>query len=475
MLNLLKNEYAKIFHKKSAYILIFVLFFTIIALPVGSKLSKTFEEDTTYYYSSIDEEIEYARSEGDTTYLSHLLMAKSLGLTSKDALYDPNWKGNALAEAYQIKYYSYDEETGTIDDTVKVDKAVIDGIFNDIIEAIENDNWKEYYKIKIDYIDNYYTTDSETKELVIKQYEKLISNNVSPDTDPWELNTAESLMEYKSLYDTQIKEKEDGYGVNEEDLAYYEKEYLIAKYRLENDLQAVIYENPDENYAYRTDLYVYTGDFYNILRNSVNLFYIIALIGVIIAGTTISSEFSQGTIKFLLINPVKRQKIFWSKFLTVVSYVFILSLATFILELVTCILMFGSSELGTELLVVKDGALVATSGILLIVKFYALAFIESVIAVTVAFMLSSLTRNSAISIAVGILFYTTGSTIGSVAAILSIDPARYTIFSVMDLISVSLGHFQFYGMTIISAVIIIVVHMFLMLLTGHDSFTRKNV
>lgn len=210
LLNLLKNEYAKIFHKKSAYILIFVLFFTIIALPVGSKLSKTFEEDTTYYYSSIDEEIEYARSEGDTTYLSHLLMAKSLGLTSKDALYDPNWKGNALAEAYQIKYYSYDEETGTIDDTVKVDKAVIDGIFNDIIEAIENDNWKEYYKIKIDYIDNYYTTDSETKELVIKQYEKLISNNVSPDTDPWELNTAESLMEYKSLYDTQIKEKEDG-------------------------------------------------------------------------------------------------------------------------------------------------------------------------------------------------------------------------------------------------------------------------
>lgn len=61
--------------------------------------------------------------------------------------------------------------------------------------------------------------------------------------------------------------------------------------------------------------YIYTGNAFLSLKRCINATIIIALILIILAGTTVSSEFSNGTIKFLLITPVKRYKIFGANLL----------------------------------------------------------------------------------------------------------------------------------------------------------------
>ncbi|MCI4139294.1 ABC transporter permease, partial [Bacillus vallismortis] len=56
-------------------------------------------------------------------------------------------------------------------------------------------------------------------------------------------------------------------------------------------------------------------------------------LSIVIAATIVSMEFDKKTIKFLLIRPVKRQKVFWSQLITVVMVSFYLYLAYYILAL----------------------------------------------------------------------------------------------------------------------------------------------
>ena len=97
-----------------------------------------------------------------------------------------------------------------------------------------------------------------------------------------------------------------------QNLILLNQNYLIAKYQLENDIDSVIYKNPDPQMS-SYEPYIYTGNAFLSLKRCINATIIIALILIILAGTTVSSEFSNGTIKFLLITPVKRYKIFWKQ------------------------------------------------------------------------------------------------------------------------------------------------------------------
>lgn len=65
---------------------------------------------------------------------------------------------------------------------------------------------------------------------------------------------------------------------------------------------------------------------------------VLNLIVVIIAATTISEEFSQGTIKFLLIRPYSRTQVYAAKFITTILFALLASIMLFL----TC---FGAANL----------------------------------------------------------------------------------------------------------------------------------
>lgn len=473
MLNLIKNEYAKLFHKKSTYILLALLLVVIIALPIFSKLLTS---SNTYFYSTTyDDEIHWAKEADDTVSVEIYTKAKDLEIPVDDFFSEhQNWRVTALNTLYyDYWYYAYNPDSS--DSFDEESKKKYANLFDEGIKYVENNDWKGYCQFEINIIKDSSEFSDIEKENMTYKYQYMLDNNIEPGTGKWQEDALELYTANKSTYDTLLEAKNNGDYYDEKQFADAESSMLIAKYRLDNNISAVIYEGSEEETMYSTDKYIYTGKLYNNMKNGVGLLVVVLIIIIVAAGNIISKEFSQGTIKFLLINPVKRSKIFWSKYITIFSFALALTFATFILESIMSIIVFGTAEIGTELLLVEGGKIVAHSGILFIFGRFMLAFVELLVAFTIAFMISSLFRNSALAIALSMIIYFVGTTVCDVASMFNLDFFRYTIFATQNMTSIVDGKSSFIHMTPTFASVVIAIHLVLLLLTAHDAFTKKNV
>lgn len=479
LLNLIKNEYGKLFHKKSTYFFLVLLLIIIVAIPVYTKFSDRFSGDFAYY-SSIDEELMWAKSvdvkDKDQAYIEELELAKELHMTMEDFYDDENWESNALNSFYTYRsaIISYENNEGTSFISSDEDKSKYESLCNSLVDSLKNHDWKAYYTIIL----NNLSADQHTEEgnkILRDGYSDLINNNISPEDDMERYSALNTFSQNDTdYYHYKVMGADETYS--EEDADTIESDYLIAKYKVEHNTSSIIYKSEGFNPADTSSNYVYTGDHFLALKRSLNVFIFIALFVIIVAGKMIASEFSNGTIKFLLITPVKRYKIFWSKYITVFSLCFVVSVISYLLSVLFSIIVFGAGDINTPLLLVENGNLMAHSGLLFVFSYYMLDFVKVMIAATIAFMLSSLFRNSAIAIAAPLLIYLSSGLATQIAYYgLSLDFFRYTIFANFDTYAIAQKAFIFPGMTRTFSIGVIVIHMFLLLFTAHDAFTKKNV
>ena len=120
------------------------------------------------------------------------------------------------------------------------------------------------------------------------------------------------------------------------------------------------------------------------------------LLIIIIAGSIVASEFSNGTIKFLLINPRSRGKILTSKYITVITAGLVMIVLCFIVSLLTAGLMFGFGEAGATYVKTTAGETTAVPGILYIFGQYMLKGVYVLVMATFSFALSSLVKSSSL-------------------------------------------------------------------------------
>ena len=457
MLNLIKNEYSKLFHKKSTYFFLAAIVLFIIGISVFTKFSCDNNDDI--YYSSIDQELQYATTETDEyrddAYIEELKLAKSLDYTMHDIYDNSRWESNALSDYYSYlsSINSFDKDGSSDLVNSNEDREHYQKLCDTIVSSLKDNDWKSYIQLTADSINN----DGHTKDgakLLKDTYENYLKNDIDPDSNTQKYSLISNFSQYDISYSDLLSTKESGASYDETEFNTTESNYLIAKYQLENNTDSVIYKNPD---------------------SQINAIIIIALILIILAGTTVSSEFSNGTIKFLLITPVKRYKIFWSKFITFLTYGFVLTLLSYVLSVLLTIILFGTGELSTPLLIVKNGSIIASSGLLHILSNFFMTFGAIMITAIIAFMLSALFRNSAIAIAIPIMIYLGSDMAVSIAQMLSLDFVRYTIFANMSFSNIVENSFTFFGMTPIFSVSVIAIHIFLFLFIAHDAFTRRNV
>lgn len=469
MLNLIKNEYAKIFHKKNTYILLTLLLVIIVALPIFSKFIKSSNE--YYYGQTYEEAINWAKEDNEKEYVEMYKKAQELEIPEDEFFHysdTSSWRVDALYTVYTDYWYTAYCDNESNDELKKESEKK----FNEGIKFVETNDWKGFYQSLIDEINSNSDLSDSEKEAQRYTYQYMVEHDIEPGTGSWQEDAANTYSSNVDIYSNWLKAKENGEYYDEEAFATAERLTLISKYRLDNDISAAIYESDDE---WADDKYTYTGELYNNLKNGSALLVFVLIIIIVIAGGIISKEFSQGTIKFLLINPVKRNKIFWSKYLTLLSYSLFLTVMTFVLEFIMSLIVFGPSEINTQLLLVTDGQVAAQSGLLFSFERYMLIYVEIFVAFTIAFMISSLFRNSALAIALSIIIYFVGSTVCQVAALFNLDFFRYTIFATMDLSTILDGNSLFVHMTAEFALVVIAVHIVLLLLTAHDAFTKKNV
>ncbi|TMU84313.1 hypothetical protein FGG79_15580 [Bacillus sp. BHET2] len=187
--------------------------------------------------------------------------------------------------------------------------------------------------------------------------------------------------------------------------------------------------------------------FWEYMRISSNLLVVIQVFCMIIAGDIVSSEFSSGTIKLLLIRPVNRMKILLSKYLTVLVIAIILTAYHFIFSALLGSLWFYDSffDLNVNFFIVAGA--------------YVLRFLELIVICSIAFTFSVLTRSS--SFAIGATIFLTFSA-GAFLILMNergLEWGKYLLLANTDLQQYFFGSPPFDGMTFWFSVGVIVVYL----------------
>lgn len=240
-----------------------------------------------------------------------------------------------------------------------------------------------------------------TQEEYLKAYKYKYDNNIVYDSKDWRHNTVEHIKQtisgkneelydedmFKQVYSYQIQRQGYTYeqykAEREERIALAEEDLTLDWYSLENNIPRV--------------------QFIKDARNSVNETYtfyvaIAILLCIIIGGGIVSSEYSTGTVRLLMIRPVSRWKILLSKLVAVFIVGYGAMFAGFLLNVLSSGIAHGFGTLGTPVLALKDGAIVHQNFILSLLPGLMFASISLVFIIAVVFFFSTVGKNTALAV-----------------------------------------------------------------------------
>ena len=196
---------------------------------------------------------------------------------------------------------------------------------------------------------------------------------------------------------------------------------------------------------------------------------------IVIAGSIVAEEFSQGTYKFLLMSPAKRWKILVAKFVTVLLFGIVMLAALYLLSLLCCMIFFGTAELTLPMLSIQNGAVVTSSPLVSIMGAYLLSTVEILAMTMLALAISTLVKGNALAISVSLLVFFSGSLIEMILRNFGVDFGRYLLFANLDLPALYAGTEIYAGQTFGFAVAVILCHLVVFGWTAWDAFTRREM
>jgi ABC-2 type transport system permease protein len=221
------------------------------------------------------------------------------------------------------------------------------------------------------------------------------------------------------------------------------------------------------------------NDVWTILEACVMMFPIMSVFIIIIAGGLVSVEFTKGTIKFLLITPVKRWKILLSKYIVMLISAAVLITVMFTIFFVLGGILTGFENMWAVNLSVSNSKVTSVPALLYYAQLYLLSAVPVAVIATLAFALSSFSRSSGLAIAVSIAVLIGGSIIDMILRFnAGVDWGRYLLFSNMDLVPYIYGSGIFApykGQTLTFSLGLIFVHMLIFIFVAWDGFTKREI
>ncbi|UWJ03350.1 ABC transporter permease [Bacillus subtilis] len=206
-------------------------------------------------------------------------------------------------------------------------------------------------------------------------------------------------------------------------------------------------------------------NFIGYLSYTPSLNILLQALTIVIAATIVSMEFDKKTIKFLLIRPVKRQKVFWSKLITVVMVSFYLYLAYYILALLFGLVFFGTSVTAeSKTLLVNTLALIGSN------------WLEAVMMGLFGLLCSSLFRNSAVAVVVSFVVLYGASTLVQLMKLFENKWGSFLLFANTDFRQYGSGETAlFSGMTPLFSIGILIIHAIFFIVVGWWCFCKRDV
>lgn len=434
---LVKNEYIKVFKKLSTKIMIVLIIICALGLSGIALFAKHNMESNNY--SSYDATGDYQQT--------------------IDWLKDTNGDPNEIA----MWQYLIDNDIDSDDWRYDVLSAVFangTGDMSGIKKYLDDNDWRGFCQYRLD---NDILTEGEKWE-----YQYRLDKDISFDKSNEKKNDLiMTVANAKNTIATMGDAKSDGQNSR----AKLEDNIKLALYQLDNDKldntanQMTLFETDEPEQI----------TFWTVFLTSTSLVTVVALLAIVIAGGIVSSEFSQGTVKFLLINPVKRWKILMSKYFTVITVGYIMLCILFVVMIPITGLMLGFDGFSTPYIYVSGGDVKEMPTLLYAAEQYLMKSVEMVVMSTLAFAISSLVRSTALAIGVSVFTMCIGSSVTKLLGQLGQDWARFLVFANTDLASISKGYPIFAQHSLTFAVGVLIAHMVVFLLTAWDGFTKRSV
>ncbi|MDP4163356.1 MAG: ABC transporter permease [Bacillota bacterium] len=198
------------------------------------------------------------------------------------------------------------------------------------------------------------------------------------------------------------------------------------------------------------------------------------LFTIIIAAGIVSSEFTWGTIKFLLIRPISRGKILVSKYITVIMFSIVMLVILFSLSSLLGVILFGTPETSVPYLNYLNGKVTEQNMALHLIILYGMKSIGMIMLATMAFMISAAFRNSSLAIGISIFLLFTGGELTGLLA-LKFNWAKYILFANTDLMQYFEGEPMVDGMTLSFSVIMLAVYFIIFQSIAFYVFKKRDV
>ncbi|MEG2484588.1 MAG: ABC transporter permease subunit [Clostridia bacterium] len=265
---------------------------------------------------------------------------------------------------------------------------------------------------------------------VLVEYNKFIESTKNTEVIKWQkgavLGLAENITNVenakiskkteaefyasKAQKETNIKTYKEYEKQHEVDLKFYEENIAKNKYALE------------KNIAINED---------NTAKKAVNGSYtyitsIMAIVGVVLAGVIVANEFATGTIRLLLISPVKRWKILFSKIFTVTCVFALVGVMCFAATILTAGILYGFDSYAVSELIFKDGKIVEQNIIIMELVKMCIACLPGYVFLTFSFMISTVIKSGTLAVGLGLAGMFAGNVVSQLAFILNYAWIKFT-------------------------------------------------
>ena len=466
---LVKNEYIKIIGKVSTWIMLCLVVLTalglcLISVVAKNQMANSYNYGDTFNADDITQEIRYLEQYQPDGYQEQIQLNQLL-LEHEIAYND--WRYQAATDYMDANKQLTEATAGQSNQLT----AALTQARNAYLQAVENNDWRVYCEAKIAY-QNSINPQMDAQELALLnwEYQYRLDADIPYDNNDWKSNLVSQTANLKQAVAQSEQALAQGQPVDQAELAESQNTLLINEYRLAHNIPLDV--------GTSSSIFVMDAEinFWSVFGSSSSLLSVISLLIVVIAGSCVANEFSNGTIKFLLINPVKRGKILMSKYTAVLTFSYVMLLLFYIMSMLFSMLFYGVGNLGAPYLYVSGGAVHSISGFLYVAWVYLLGSVNIIVMATLAFAISSLVRSSALAIGVGVFSMLAGNTITTfLKGVLNLDWSRYLIFANTDLNAIIQGTSMYANQTVSFALIVVAVHMAVFLLTAWDGFTRREV
>ncbi|MBP3707640.1 MAG: ABC transporter permease [Clostridia bacterium] len=486
-------EFTKIFKKKSTKIMIIILIVALFLSAGMASLSKKLT-DVAEDYANIDYKehmrvtIEMNKNEIDNdavdelskTYMKATNDVYQLAIDNDVNIYTSYWKSDVLnKDMINLKSEQYlSEATGetSIAEALKLD-------YDKYAEMIKNDDFSGFMKTKRDNLKR----DFDAKKISEEEYND--SLHIVELTEKYEIGKTynkEDIWKSQIINDIEMCQYNLRYGVNQMTMeALTEKSYektknniLIYEYRLEHNLAPSVSGRDGTSLGSARKVYDNMASSFGMLVLSVMM--------IIIAGGSISTEVSKGTIKFWSFTPNRRWKILLSKLLVATGILFVITIVMSVLSTLIGNIFFGASN-AQGYLYVSNGVVHEINYVIYSILYNLVAAIEVFVFLVLAMMLSTVVRNTAASVGISIAAYLGGSIICTIInTFIKADWTKFIPFNNLSLVDrIFTNDYTEVASMMVSSVtgnisikfslIYLAICTIIMIITMFDSFRKRDI